>query len=63
MRLTFNDTSGSSILAGIKKDIQKNEYSKSLEYKTRFIDKLKLKLSYMKNNSLEIFGFNIGYYF
>ena len=62
-RLTFNDVSSSDLTIGLIKDKAKDEYSKSIEYNTRVYDKFKTKLSYLKNDSLAIFGINIAYHF
>ena len=62
-RLTFNDVSSSDLTIGLIKDNTLDEYSKSVEYNTRLYDKFKIKLSYLKNDSLAIFGINIAYHF
>jgi hypothetical protein len=62
-RLTFNNTSDSDIIAGIINDNNKNETAYSFEYNTRWADKFKTKLSYIKNDSLDLLGINISYYF
>ena len=63
VRVTFNDIDSSDIVAGTIKDLDTNNYSYSFEYNTRFFDKFKTKISYMKNDSFDIVGFSVGYYF
>jgi hypothetical protein len=62
-RYTFNDTANSDITIGIIKNNSTNEYSKSVELKSRLYDKFNTKLSYISNDILSIYSINIGYYF
>ena len=63
VRITFNDIHSSDIVAGTIKDLDTKTYGYSFEYNTRFFDTFKTKLIYFKNDSFDIAGLSVGYYF
>ena len=62
-RLTFNNINSTEMVFGVIKDDTKKEYSKSIELNSRFYDDYKIKLGYLKNDSLAVYSINIAYYF
>ncbi len=63
VRISFNDTDDSDIVAGIITDLDTQQKRYSFEYNTRFKDNFKLQVTYLKNNTFNIVGLSMGYYF
>ncbi|HIO90718.1 MAG TPA: hypothetical protein EYG69_02990 [Campylobacterales bacterium] len=63
VRVEFNDADSSDIVAGVIRDFDSDKNGYSLEYNTRIKDKFKTKIRYLKNDDLEVFGVDFGWYF
>lgn len=63
VRVEFNDKDSSDIVAGVIRDFDTDKNGYSLEYNTRIKDKFKTKIRYLKNDDLEVFGVDFGWYF
>jgi len=62
-QFSFNNSNDTTATVGVIKDKIKDEYSKTIEFKSRIYDDFKIKLSYLKNDSLTVYSVNTAYYF
>jgi hypothetical protein len=63
VRLTFNDTHNSDIVAGMIRDLDSHKNSYSFEYNTRLFDAITTAIRYMYSDTLKATRIEMGYYF
>ena len=63
VRVEFNDSDSSDIVAGVIRDFDTDKNGYTLEYNTRIKDEFKTKIRYLKSDSMEVLGIDFGWYF